>query len=166
VEILVALGRKKKTGYGRQTENTLFSALFFNDVMTRKPITKGVKVKRSSAGLGLFADQDFRKGDRIIEYVGNKVPSGDEGPNNLYIFSVTDKWDIDGSPRWNTARYANHSCVPNAEAVNEDNRIFIEAIKGIKEGEEITYDYGKEYYEDILVKEKGGCLCPKHLKKK
>lgn len=128
----------------------------------KKPKAVGVKAKRSSAGLGLFATKDFKKGERIIEYVGNKVPAGDEGPVNLYIFNVNKKWDIDGSPRWNTARYANHSCVPNAEAVNESNRIFIEAIKAIKAGEEITYDYGKEYYEDILIKQKGGCLCPKH----
>lgn len=118
-------------------------------------------IKRSSAGLGLFASQDFKKGDRIIEYIGKRVPTGDDGPVNLYIFNVSKKVDIDGSPRWNTARYANHSCVPNAEAVNENSRIFIEAIKKIKTGEEITYDYGKEYYKDILVKEKGGCICPK-----
>lgn len=127
-----------------------------------KPV--GVKAGRSSAGLGLFATKDFKKGERIIEYVGNKVPGGDKGPHNLYIFTVTKKWDIDGSPRWNTARYANHSCVPNAEAVNDNNRIFIEAIKKITAGEEITYDYGEEYYKDILVKEKGGCRCTKHLK--
>lgn len=126
------------------------------------PKAVGVKAGRSSAGLGLFATKDFKKGERIIEYIGNRVPTGDDGPVNLYIFNVNKKIDIDGSPRWNTARYANHSCVPNAEAVNENNRIFIEAIKSIKAGEEITYDYGKEYYEDILVKEKGGCLCPKH----
>lgn len=127
---------------------------------TRKKVT-GVSVKRSNAGLGLFAARDFKKGERIIEYIGNRVPTGDKGPINLYIFNVNKKIDIDGSPRWNTARYANHSCVPNAEAVNDNNRIFIEAIKKIETGEEITYDYGKEYYEDILVKEKGGCRCLK-----
>lgn len=121
----------------------------------------GVRAGRSSAGLGLFATQAFKKGERIIEYIGNRVPSGDDGPNNLYIFSVSKKWDIDGSPRWNTARYANHSCRPNAEAVNDNNRIFLEAIKVIHPGDEVTYDYGKEYYEDIIVKEKGGCRCAK-----
>lgn len=138
--------------------------------MMQKEITAKVKadvvVKRSSAGLGLYATRDFKKGERIIEYIGNKVPTGDEGPVNLYIFNVTKKWDIDGSPRWNTARYANHSCAPNAEAVNDRNRIFIEAIKKIGVGEEITYDYGKEYYEDILIKQKGGCLCKKCSTKK
>lgn len=128
----------------------------------KKVKDEGVKPKRSSAGLGLFATRDFKKGERIIEYRGNRVPTGDDGPVNLYIFNVNKKIDIDGSPRWNTARYANHSCVPNAEAVNDNDRIFIEAIKVIKTGEEITYDYGKEYYEDVLIKEKGGCLCPKH----
>lgn len=133
--------------------------------MKRKK-AEGVRAGRSSAGLGLFATKEFQKGERIIEYIGNRVPTGDEGPVNLYIFNVNKKIDIDGSPRWNTARYANHSCIPNAEAVNDNDRIFIEAIKRIRAGEEITYDYGKEYYEDILVKEKGGCLCAKHLKKR
>lgn len=127
-----------------------------------RPQVIGVRAGRSSAGLGLFATKDFKKGERIIEYIGKRVPAGDKGSVNLYIFNVNKKIDIDGSPRWNTARYANHSCLPNAEAVNDNNRIFIEAIKAIKAGEEITYDYGKEYYQDILVKEKGGCLCPKH----
>jgi SET domain-containing protein len=131
----------------------------------KRPQAVGVRAGRSSAGLGLFATKDFKKGERIIEYIGNRVPTGDDGPVNLYIFNVNKKIDIDGSPRWNTARYANHSCVPNAEAVNDNDRIFIEAIKRIETGEEITYDYGKEYYEDILVKEKGGCLCPKHVAK-
>lgn len=131
--------------------------------MKKHAKSEGVAPKRSSAGLGLFATKDFKKGERIIEYRGNRVPTGDKGPVNLYIFNVNKKIDIDGSPRWNTARYANHSCVPNAEAVNDNNRIFIEAIKSIKAGEEITYDYGEEYYKDILVKEKGGCRCPKHL---
>ncbi len=119
----------------------------------------GVRAGRSNAGLGLFATRAFAKGERIIQYVGYQVPTGDQGPNNLYIFNVTKDWDIDGSPRWNTARYANYSCLPNAEAVNDDDKIFLEARRKILPGEEITYDYGKEYFEDILVKEKGGCLC-------
>jgi uncharacterized protein len=120
----------------------------------------GVRAARSSAGLGLFATKDFKKGERIIEYVGKKVKP--DSVDNRYIFAVNKKWDIDGSPRFNTARYANHSCMPNAEAVNEDDHIFIEAIKKITAGEEITYDYGEEHFQKIIIKKNGGCSCLKH----
>jgi uncharacterized protein len=118
-----------------------------------------VRIGRSNAGLGLYATQDFKKGERIIEYIGKKVKP--DSVDNRYIFAVNKKWDIDGSPRWNTARYANHSCVPNAEAVNDKDRIFIEAKKKIISGEEIVYDYGKDHFKNILIKKNGGCLCQK-----
>lgn len=119
-----------------------------------------VRVKRSSAGLGLYAFETIKKGATIIEYVGNRVPRerGDT-LQNRYIFNVNSRIDIDGSPRWNTARYANHSCRPNCEAVDRRGRIFIVARRNIKVGEELTYDYGKEYFEDIIKKE--GCRCVK-----
>ncbi len=119
-----------------------------------------VRVKRSSAGLGLYAFETIQKGATIIEYVGNRIPRerGDT-LQNRYIFNVSPRIDIDGSPRWNTARYANHSCRPNCEAVDRRGRIFIVARRNIKIGEELTYDYGKEYFEDIIKKE--GCRCVK-----
>ncbi|NTW15363.1 MAG: SET domain-containing protein-lysine N-methyltransferase [Candidatus Moranbacteria bacterium] len=111
----------------------------------------GIMVRRSSAGLGLFAAREFRKGETIIEYVGTRVPSSDEEVGtNRYLFRVNASWDIDGSPRWNTARYVNHSCRPNAEAVNRRGRIFIVARRRIREHEEITYDYGREYVERYI----------------
>ncbi|MEI9966356.1 MAG: SET domain-containing protein [Candidatus Moraniibacteriota bacterium] len=127
--------------------------------MPKRKIPKNVAVKRSSAGLGLFATEEIAKGARIIEYVGRRVKTS-EDIDNKYIFNINKKIDIDGSPRWNTARYINHSCRPNAEAVNEDGRIFIEARRRILAGEEITYHYGKDYYEGII--KKIGCLCEKH----
>jgi SET domain-containing protein len=124
---------------------------------------KDVAARRSSAGLGLFALRNFKKGERIIEYVGKKVTP--DSVENRYIFAVNKKWDIDGSPRQNTARYANHSCAPNAEAVNDDDRIFIEALKRIGIGEEITYDYGADHFENIIIAKNGGCSCMKCLSK-
>lgn len=119
---------------------------------------KDVIVRRSSAGLGLFAARDFRRGERILEYVGNRVPSH-EGDNifNLYVFNVNSRWDIDGSPRWNTARYVNHSCRPNCEAVSVGGRIWIVAKKKIAVGEELSYDYGEEYFKEYI--EPKGCRC-------
>jgi len=118
----------------------------------------GVAVKRSSAGLGLFATATFKKGDRVIEYIGNRLPAheGDK-LRSQYVFRVNSKWDIDGTPRWNTARYANHSCHPTCEAHNVRSRIFIVARRAIKPGEEITYDYGKEFFDSHILPK--GCRC-------
>lgn len=124
----------------------------------KNPNQKDVTVRRSSAGLGLFAARDFRRGERVIEYIGRRVRS-DEGDKlfNRYVFRVDTKWDIDGSVRWNTARYINHSCRPNCEAVNIGNRIWIVAKKKIAAGKELAYDYGKEYFEEYI--EPSGCRC-------
>ncbi|MBP7060812.1 MAG: SET domain-containing protein [Candidatus Moranbacteria bacterium] len=128
--------------------------------MPSKKVRTPVRVKRSSAGLGLFAERPFEKGATIIEYIGERVSTkvGDER-DNRYMFNVNTKWDIDGSPRYNTARYANHSCRPNAEAWNRNGRIYIVAKKGIKSGEEITYHYGKDHFEGFI--KKLGCRCLK-----
>ena len=67
---------------------------------------------------------------------------------------------IDGKPKWNKAGYINHSCVPNCEAEISKGRIFISAIKNVKEGDELTYDYGKEYWLEHCQP----CRCPKHAK--
>ena len=124
-----------------------------------------VKVIRSASGLGLCAMESIKKGDLVIEYVGN-ICTPEEGSeiNNLYIFNVSKKKDIDGSPRWNTARYINHSCRPNAEAEIKKDRVFISAKRNIMLGEEITYDYGKEYWNEYI--KPYGCNCPKCVEKR
>lgn len=120
-----------------------------------------VNVKRSSAGLGLFAAVPLKKRETIIEYIGRRIASkdGDELEQNSYIFTVNSKLDIDGSPRWNTARYANHSCRPNAESVIRKGRVFIVALKNILPGEEITYDYGNDFFKHYI--KPFGCRCVK-----
>ncbi len=121
-------------------------------------------VKRSKAGLGLFAGEPIPKGSCLIEYKG-KVISEEEAytSRSKYLFEVNSKKTIDGRPKWNKAGYINHSCVPNADPVTRTGRVFIMAKKNIKEGEEIVYDYGDEYFNDYL--QPGGCRCPKHLGK-
>ncbi len=116
-------------------------------------------VKRTKTGLGLFATKPIPKGKRLIEYFGPLVPNEEvEKSSKKYFFSVNRKWSIDGSPRDNIARYINHSCTPNAEAfVSSRRRVWIWSAKNIKPGEEITYDYGKEYFEGII--EPIGCKC-------
>lgn len=99
-------------------------------------------------------------GETAIEYVGNRIAACEEaGRTNRYLFQVNMKWDIDGSPRWNIARYANHSCRPNCEALNRRGRIFIVARRRIQPGEELCYDYGREYVNEFIRPH--GCRCVK-----
>mgnify|MGYP000855433684 CR=1 FL=1 len=125
-----------------------------------------VKAKRSSAGLGLFAMENISKEQLIIEYTGERISQDEANKRGgRYLFEVTDELVIDGKGRDNIARYLNHSCAPNAEAEHDEDgdRIYIRACKNIKIGEEITYDYGKNYVEDIIGPE--GCRCAKCVKK-
>lgn len=126
-----------------------------------------VRVGRSSAGLGLFAEVDIPKDRRIIEY-GGWLISTKEGDDledrNKYIFNVNSRWDLDGSPRWNTTRYINHACRPNSEAMTIGNRIMITSRKKILAGEEITYNYGKEYFNGYI--KPIGCRCKTCSQKK
>lgn len=73
---------------------------------------------------------------------------------------MTDDIVIDGSDRKNTARYFNHSCDPNAEAEHEvtEDRVYIRALRPIKQGEEITFDYGNDYTSSDFI-QKDGCKC-------
>jgi len=117
-------------------------------------------IRRTPTGLGFFALEPIPKGKRIIEYTGPYLPNEEvDKRNGKYFFGVNKKWSIDGSPRRNIARYINHSCRPNAEALISGRRVWIWSRRNIKLGEEITYDYGKEYFEDII--KPIGCRCEK-----
>lgn len=121
---------------------------------------EGVAVKRSSAGLGLFATRPYRKGERIIEYFGRTLTNAEEYTSrSKYLFEVNSRKTIDGSIRENVARYINHSCKPNCEPEIERGHIYIDAIKNIKAGEEFTYDYGEEYFNEHI--RPYGCRCAK-----
>jgi SET domain-containing protein len=118
-------------------------------------------IRRTPHGLGLFTLEPIPKGKRIIEYTGPLVSNEEveKRPAGKYFFGVNSKWTIDGTPRSNTARYINHSCRPNSEAIISGRRVWIWSKRAIKAGEELSYDYGKEYF-DTLLKPKG-CRCEK-----
>ena len=119
-----------------------------------------LKVKRSSAGLGLYTFSEIPKGSCVIEYVGRFISQAEEyTSNSLYLFEVNSKVTIDGRPKINKAGYINHSCRPNCEIEVRKHRVFIMARRNIKEGEELTYDYGKEYWNEHL--QPNGCRCLK-----
>ena len=123
---------------------------------------KPYRVGRSRTGLGLFATKPIKKGTRIIRYFGPLLDCNkeeDDAIENKYLFQLTNRWTIDGAVRENIARYINHSCRPNADPIIRDRRIRIKAIKNIEAGDEITYDYGREYFEIFL--KPAGCKCAK-----
>lgn len=120
--------------------------------------TKHLKVKKSKTGLGLFAVKTFQKGDFIVEYTGERISSEEaDRRGGKYLFEVDRHITIDGKGRENTARYINHSCRPNCEAENDEGQIYIYSTQKIKKGEEIFYDYGKEYFDDFI--KPIGCRC-------
>jgi hypothetical protein len=116
-------------------------------------------VKRTATGLGLFALEAIPAGKRIIEYTGRLVSNEevDRRKNGKYFFGINTRWSIDGTARSNLARYINHSCRPNAVAYVSGHRVWVWSKRAIKPGEEITYDYGKEYF-DVHIKPVG-CKC-------
>ena len=122
------------------------------------------EVKNSKIhGSGVFAKKNIKKNQRIIEYIGEKITrkEGDKRSEkrlkkylnssltgSVYIFELNKKYDIDGSPLYNKARYINHSCDPNCEVDIINNQIWISSIKNIKQGEELSYDYGYSFDKD------------------
>lgn len=119
-----------------------------------------LRVKRSKTGLGLFTFSPIKKGKCVIEYTGKVLTKQEEeDSNSLYLFEVSKTKTIDGATRTNTARYINHSCRPNCEIDIYKGRVYVMAKRNIKEGEELTYDYDKEYF-NAYIKPKG-CKCRK-----
>jgi uncharacterized protein len=127
-----------------------------------KPVPKKyLHVKRSRAGLGLYTSIPIRRGQFIIEYVGpmmNDAQADKKG--GRYQFAISKHKTIDGSSRKNVARYINHSCRPNSDPWIIAGRVKIKAKRKILAGEELTYNYGKEYFNDIIGGKKK-CLCDK-----
>lgn len=101
-------------------------------------------------GKGVFAVRRIPKGTRVIEYLGERVSHreadrryGDRQPNDnhTFLFIVDTRTVIDAGINGNEARFMNHACEPNCESVIEDRRVFIDALRTIEPGEELTYDY-------------------------
>jgi len=119
-----------------------------------------LRVGRSRTGRGVFACEDIPKGACIAEYIGRPVPKEEmERDRGKYLFWVSKTKMIDGNIPENRARFINHSCAPNCRAEGPNGRVFIVTKRRIKAGEEITYNYGKEYF-DQLIRAKG-CKCRK-----
>ena len=122
------------------------------------------KVRKSKVhGSGIFAVEDIKKNSKVIEYIGEKVTKAEgdrrsearikkylksKKTGSVYIFELNKKFDIDGSGKYNKARYINHSCSPNCEVDIIKGHIWVISKKKIKAGEELSYDYGYEFDEE------------------
>ena len=132
----------------------------------------GLRVGRSRTGLGLFAVKPIRKRTIIAEYKGRRIRNEEadalEARGAKYMFELNSRWTVEGAGRHNLARYANHSCRPNAESDvltgarsggRKGGKVILRAIKNIKPGDEIAYDYGRVYFNAYLKPK--GCKCAK-----
>jgi len=132
-----------------------------------------IEVRESQIhGRGVFAKRDIPKGTRIIEYVGDRVTKKESDrraeqvisiyeqnktTGAVYIFELNKRYDIDGNVPHNSARFINHSCDPNAETDIIRGKIWVIAIKDIKPGEEIFYNYGYDF--EGTVEGEHVCFC-------
>ncbi len=120
---------------------------------------KKIEARRSAIhGNGVFATEAIAQGERVVRYKGmlrthaevDRVYAGEVDSGHTFLFTLNDKYVIDANVDGNDARWINHSCDPNCEAVYEESdsgkkrkdRIYIEALRDIAEGEELTYNYG------------------------
>ena len=119
--------------------------------MPATPRRKPYAVRTSAIhGRGVFATETIPRGDRIVEYKGQRTswdeaierPDSDpDDPAHTFLFELDDGRVIDARVRGNAARWINHSCTPNCITYEEDGRVYIEAKKRIAPGDELTYDY-------------------------
>ena len=120
------------------------------------------RIGKARTGLGLFATEAIPKGVRIFEYTGNIITNAEANAmpgKPRYLYDLSKTHTLDGSPRSNIGRYANHSCKPNGVIYVYGGRIFVKSLRAISPGEEITYAYGKEYFDAFIGKDR--CLCVK-----
>ena len=125
-------------------------------------------------GTGCFARQHIPAGTRIIEYLGQRIPPSvveersmvavdDLGEiieeSRVYMFFVDWRTTIDGGVNGNDARFMNHSCDPNCKSTIEDRRVFIDALRDIEPGEELTFDYKLDVNASTEAKKRYACLC-------
>ena len=121
-------------------------------VAATKTDSRRLQTRRSGVhGKGVFALMDLAEGEMLIEYAGEVIkwkealrrhPHDPQNPNHTFYFHIDEKHVIDGKFGGNSSRWINHSCEPNCEAEEDEGRIFIKALRNIKAGEELFFDYG------------------------
>jgi SET domain-containing protein len=129
------------------------------------------KVRESGIhGKGVYAIRPIKAGDRVLEYKGEIItwkkaearhPHDASQPNHTFYFHLDDGHVIDAKNTGNSAKWINHSCEPNLEAEQNGYRIFLNALRNIKAGEELSYDYGLviDIRKTARVKKEFACWC-------
>ena len=130
-----------------------------------------IQVRRSGVhGKGVFAVQPIAAGEVLIEYTGERIswpealrrhPHDPKDPNHTFYFHIDDGRVIDAKVGGNASRWINHACEPNCESDETDGRVFIKALRRLKAGEELFYDYRltiDERYTPSLKKQYA-CRC-------
>ena len=150
-------------------KTSVFSSKTAATNATAKAAGKRIQVRRSGVhGKGVFALQDLAEGETLIEYVGEVIswdeaqdrhPHDPKDPNHTFYFHVNEDRVIDALHGGNSSRWINHSCNPNCEADEENERIFIKALRNIQAGEELSYDYGLVIDEPYTKKLKAEYPC-------
>jgi uncharacterized protein len=133
----------------------------------RKTRRRAVQIEVRESGVhgrGVYTMQFIPKGRRIIEYTGERVSweaAPDDNDPHTFNFGLENGDVINPEIGGNDARWINHSCNPNCEAIEEDDRILIYAMRNIQAGEELLYDYRMQIDEPITdaAKRKFACHC-------
>ena len=123
---------------------------------------RSFRIGRAKTGLGLFATKPIKKRALIVRYSGRIIPNEEaerrEAKGARYMYELNKHFTLDGSGRSHLGRYANHSCRPNAESDVVKGKVLIKAMRRIKPGDEITYHYGKDYYDIYIGKRRCRCV--------
>jgi uncharacterized protein len=114
------------------------------------------EIKKSTIdNKGLYAAKNIKAGRKVINYKGRIITVKETEKNKkfdndkaIYLFNLNKKYDLDGDFEYNTARLINHSCNPNCEVEGKGLKLWIFALRDIKKGEELSYDYGFGYDKD------------------
>jgi uncharacterized protein len=133
------------------------------------PSARRIQTRRSGVhGKGVFAVVDLAEGETLIEYVGEIIsweealdphPHDPSNPHHTFYFHIDEAHVIDAKVGGNSSRWINHSCEPNCEAEVDEGRVFIRALRNIKAGEELFYDYGLVIDEPYTAKLKADYPC-------
>jgi hypothetical protein len=120
-----------------------------------------------AVGLGTYALKRLPRANVLGEYVGELVHDGRELVNTLYLLTIPDDTGresvfIDALRVGGWTRFINHSCRANtyfeSRRVGEELRIVVVTERGVKKGEEVTVNYGEQYWE--AMNRKGvWCVC-------
>jgi SET domain-containing protein len=163
------MATKKKTGSTTKTKRSVKKRGILARYPWKEEPNPYLELRTSGIqGTGAFATRAIRKGTRIIEYVGQRISwrtadkrYDDEkmGRHHTFLFTVDEKVVIDGAVQGNAARFINHSCDGSCEAIDDRKRIFIEARRNIKAGEELLYDYQYERTDDHTAADEAFYAC-------